>query len=68
MMYGRPQAQLFVLLINRVLMGSKEGTVLVPTVTASFTFKRRNSVGANSNSIMYRRSHWAALGDTSHDT
>lgn len=31
-------------------------------------FKRRNSVGANSDNIIYPRSNWAALGDTSCDT
>lgn len=31
-------------------------------------FKRRNSVGAISDGIIYRSSYWAALGDTSNDT
>lgn len=31
-------------------------------------FKRRNSVGAISDGIIYPRSNWAELGDKSHDT
>ena len=43
-------------------------TLCSPAKQGPHGFKRRNSVGANSDSIIYPRSNWAACGDTSHDT